>query len=135
MNPDKTNCEPYLFDEMNLHMGADMFVENTLWHMLPKMSGARKVELKWLEELLCRFVERVIDIADMALLSFLERSTDEALDVEWEDIINYFLDQTVKELEQLQSLFYQPLLFRLADGYSAWTAKEPISGMESVHDK
>lgn len=133
MKPDKTYKEPYLFEEMNLHTGADIFVEHALWHMLPKLPAYRKLQLGWLEELLSKFVDRIIQIADMTLLSFLECSADEIRQDDWEDIIDFFLDQSYREIEQLQQLFFQPLLMRLANDYSKWTESTPVTGKESLH--
>lgn len=133
MIPDKNKTEPYLFKVMNIHPGAGTDVEEALWKALPHLPVYRKVELEWLEELLSQFVRRIIRIADITLLSFL-KCPDENIPVDnWEDIIDSFLDRSMQELDELQRLTLQPLLLRLAEGYSEWIEKKPVSGGEALH--
>lgn len=126
MNPDETNKELYLFAEMNIHTGADMLVEKTLWHVLPQLPRYKIMELMWLEELLNELVARIITIADKALLTFLEQPAEEVRDDEWEEIIDRLLDRTSGEIEQIKSIFHEPLLQRLANGYSKWVESKPL---------
>lgn len=124
MQPDKKLKEPYLFGVMNLHPEAGTDVEEALWKALPRMSAYRKLELELLEELLEQFIRRIIRIADSTLLTFLS-CTEE--DNECEELIDSFLDLAMREMDELQSLFLQPLLLRLTRGYADWVIKKPIA--------
>ncbi|HYX07063.1 MAG TPA: hypothetical protein VE912_10060 [Bacteroidales bacterium] len=134
MIPDKSNTEPYLFKVMNIHPGAGTDVDQALWQALPHLPLFRKTELEWLEELLSQFVRRIIRIADITLLSFLNAPVEDMRADDWTDIIDSFLDKSMQELDELQSLTLQPLLLRLAEGYSDWIKNKPISGEEGLHE-
>ena len=124
MQPDKKLKEPYLFRVMNLHPEAGTDVEEALWKALPRMSAYRRLELELLEELLEQFIRRIIRIADSTLLAFLS-CTEE--DNECEELIDSFLDLAMREMDELHSLFLQPLLLRLTRGYADWVLKMPIT--------
>lgn len=135
MNPDKMSKEPYLFKEMNTHIGTAATVEQALWQVLPKLPTYKTVQLRWLEELLSIFVERIIKIADMTLLSFLNCPAGDIPQDDWESIMDHFIDQSFEEIEQLRSLICQPLLMRLANGYSKWAESTPLTSKESLNDQ
>jgi hypothetical protein len=131
MIPDRNQTEPYLFKVMNLHPGAGKDVDEALWKALPCMSVYRKIELESLEELLDLFVRRIIRIADLTLLSLLRSSEEENPDCE--ELIDSFLDLSLQEFEELQSLYLQPLFLRLTQAYSEWTRRKPITTGKVLH--
>lgn len=133
MKPDKSYTEPYIFKVMNIHPGAGTDVDEALWQTLPQLPVFRKTELEWLEELLSQFVRRIIRLADITLLSFLNSPVEEMRVDDWEELIDSFLDQAMEELRELQNLTLQPLLLRLTEGYSDWIKNKPISNKSGLH--
>ena len=133
MKPDKMNKEPYLFKEMNTHIGTAAIVEQALWQALPKMPIHKKLELEWLEDFMSIFIERLIKIADMTLLSFLNYPAGDIPQDDWESLMDHFINQSFEEVEQLRALICQPLLMRLANGYSKWAENTPLTCKESLY--
>jgi hypothetical protein len=133
MIPDKNNTDPYLFKVMNIHPGAGTDVDEALWQVVPYLPGFKITELEWLEELLSQFVRRIIRIADMTLLSFLDAPVEDIRVDDWTHIIDSLLEQAMDELGELQRLTCQPLLLRLTEGYNDWIKNKPISGAGELH--
>lgn len=125
MKPDKTENGKYLFKVMNLHKGAGVSVEETLWSVLPRLSACRQAELEWLEELLSLFVDRMIQAADLALLTLLEYPGDYVPEHACAEIIESFLEKTMAELGQIHTLYLETVLLRLNRGYSSWAEQHP----------
>ena len=126
MQPDKNMNGNYLFKVMNLHTGAGVSVEETLWRVLPRLSACRQVELEHLEELLCLFVERMIRVADLALLELLENPDDFVPEQSCEDLIESFLDSAMIELDKIHELYLEPLFLRLSRRYGRWAEQHPL---------
>lgn len=113
-----------LDEAMTFHCGISNSVKDELLQIWPYLPLYIQDQFKLFSEILCSFIERIIRNTDAALLSFLQ--IPEFDDDKLNRLMDKLLDSFMMEIEELNSIRWEPLIFKLSRQYQEWTNLNPL---------